>query len=73
MRTRKTVDAWEIHVNYGQGWEHECTELTRAAMRENARAYRENCPFPIRIKKRRMRIADMTDNEKRAAGIGGAP
>lgn len=30
MYQRTTVDSWEIHVNYGQGWEHECTELVGA-------------------------------------------
>lgn len=36
-------------MNYGQGWEYECFELTRAAMKENRKAYRENCNFPIKI------------------------
>jgi hypothetical protein len=53
---RKTRDVWRFWLNYGQGWEHECTELTREAMRENRRAYRENCPYPLRIVKGRERI-----------------
>ena len=53
MYVRKTIDTWEIHVDYGQGWEHECTELTRAAMRENLKAYRENCNYPVKVIKRR--------------------
>lgn len=53
---RKTRDVWEFHVNYGQGWEHETTETTRAAMLVNRKAYRENCVYPVRIVKRRERI-----------------
>lgn len=55
-RKRKTVDCWRFYVNYGHGWEHECTELTRAEMQANRKAYRENCPYPLRIKFGRERI-----------------
>jgi hypothetical protein len=57
-RKRKTYDVWRIYVNYGygHGWEHECTELTYAAMKENRKAYRDNCPYPIRVRKGRERI-----------------
>ena len=54
-KARKTVDTWEIWVNYGQGWEHDCTELSRAAMRENREAYRKNAPeHPVKIRMRRV-------------------
>lgn len=53
---RKTVDVWRFYVNYGKGWEYETTEETRAAMVENRRLYRENCPYPLRIRKVRERI-----------------
>jgi hypothetical protein len=56
MYNRKTVDTWQIWVNYGQGWEHECTELSLAAMKVNVKAYRDNCPG-IRIKVRPHREA----------------
>ena len=46
---RKTVDCWRFYVNYGQGWEHEFTEYTRKEMKENAKAYRENCHYPLKI------------------------
>lgn len=49
---RKTRDVWRFYLNYGQGWEHETTELTREAMKENRKAYRENCPqYPLRVVK----------------------
>lgn len=54
--TRKTRDCWRFFVNYGQGWEHEITEYSREAMKENRRAYLENCAYPLRIKRGRERI-----------------
>lgn len=49
-RKLKTVKCWRFYLNYGQGWEHEITEFTREAMKENRKAYRENCPqYGLRI------------------------
>ena len=54
---RKTVDCWRFYLNYGQGWELEIIEFTRDAMRENAKAYRENCPqYPLKIVRGREKI-----------------
>ena len=54
---RKTRDTWEIWVNYGQGWEHETTELSRAEMKENRKAYRDNVPgINLKVIRRRERI-----------------
>lgn len=49
---RKTRNCWKFFINYGygHGWEHEITEYTRAEMKENRKAYRENCNYPLRIK-----------------------
>lgn len=50
--TRKTVDTWQMWVNYGSGWEHETTEDSRAEAKAQQKCYRENCPeYPTRIKK----------------------
>lgn len=49
MRARKTRPAWRFFLNYGQGWEHEITEYSRAGMIENRRAYRENYTAPLRV------------------------
>lgn len=49
MYIRKTRNCWRFFVNYGQGWEHEITEYSRDAMKENRKAYRENCAYPLRI------------------------
>lgn len=55
--TRKTRDVWHFLVNYGQGWEHETTEATRAEAVAQRKCYAENCPqYPTRIVKRRERI-----------------
>jgi len=53
---RKTRDVWRFYVNYGAGWEHEHTDVTRAEMKENRKQYRENCAYPVRIKRVRERI-----------------
>ena len=50
---RKTVDVWKLFVDYGDGWEHETTEVTFEAMKENRKAYRENCSYPQRWKRGR--------------------
>lgn len=57
---RKTRDTWQLWVRYGDtyGWEHELTEKTYKAAREQAKTYRENCPeYPVQIRYRRERIA----------------
>lgn len=54
-RERVTIDVWEFWCNYGEGWEYENVELSRPAMRANAKAYRENSPYPLKIRKRRVR------------------
>ena len=57
-RERKTVDAWEILVDYGQGWESECIELNYFSMLVNRRTYRENCNYPVKVVKRRLPKAE---------------
>lgn len=43
---RKTVDTWQLHVNYGYnlGFEHELTEHSYKEARQRLKEYRENCP-----------------------------
>lgn len=51
---RKTEDSYQILVNYGQGWEHECTERTRKEAREQKQTYQANCPeYPVKIRYKR--------------------
>lgn len=55
VKERKTIDTWQIHVNYGygDGWEHECTEFDYRTALEQLKAYRDNCPYPVKVIKRR--------------------
>jgi hypothetical protein len=73
MPKRKTVDCWRFFLNYGAGWEHEITEYTFADMRENRRAYRENCNYPLEIRRCRERatpelLAEIERSKARRAG-----
>lgn len=53
MYVRKTVDVWELQLNYGFGWEETLTEYTRKEARERLKEYRENQPqYPARIVKK---------------------
>lgn len=55
---RKTRDEWEIQVNYGygQGWECDTTEETWKDAKAQAKTYRENVPYPVRIVKKRVKL-----------------
>lgn len=41
---RKTIDTWELQLNYGYGWEYTLTEYTKKEARERLKEYRENQP-----------------------------
>jgi len=55
MRQRATIDIWEIWVNYEQGWECDCIELTRKEAKEQIKLYRQNCLYQAKIRKRRIK------------------
>lgn len=56
---RKTRDIWRFYVDYGQGWEYEGAEYSRAAARQTQREYAQNCPqYPTKIVKGRERIKE---------------
>lgn len=52
-RINKYLYGWQFYVEYGAGWEYEIFELTFAEMKEQRKAYRENCPYPLRIRRGR--------------------
>jgi len=56
--TRKTVDRWDIMVNYGygDGWEWEISEYTRKEAKERLKEYRENIQGAVRLEKHREKI-----------------
>jgi hypothetical protein len=54
---RKTYDTWQLWSNYGQGWEHETTELSRKDGKEQLKTYRENCPqYSFKLIKHREKV-----------------
>jgi hypothetical protein len=58
-RQRKTRDEYQIHVDYGQGFEEVCAEDTYPDAKQRLREYRENMPqYPAKIVKRRIRITE---------------
>lgn len=58
---RKTADEYQLHVNYGYGWEHELSEYTLEEARQRRKEYAENCPqYPTRIVKKRIPIKEET-------------
>ena len=53
---RKTIDTWELQLNYGCGWEYTLTEYTRKEARERLKEYRECQPqYPLCADKKRVR------------------
>jgi hypothetical protein len=56
MYQRKTTDEFEIQGNYGHGWECETAEATLKEAKAQAKCYRENVNYPIRIIKKRIKI-----------------
>lgn len=61
---RKTIDCFEFHVNYGQGWEHETTEFHPEDIRDKQKEYRENCPqYPTKVGKTRIFKKDLSVSE----------
>lgn len=44
---RKTIDTWELQLNYGYGWEYTLTEFTREEGKgETERVQRESASVP---------------------------
>lgn len=53
---RKTIDTWELQLNYGYGWKYTLTEFTRKEARARLKECRENQPqYPARLVKKRVR------------------
>ena len=57
MYIRKTKDIYEIQVNYGYGWDVETTEENYSDAKEQLKCYRDNVSYPVRIVKKREKIA----------------
>ena len=56
MYIRKTKDEYEIQGDCGYGWDCETTEETWKEAKAQAKCYRENVDYPIRIVKKRIKL-----------------
>lgn len=64
-RVRVTRDVFEVHGDYGQGFEMVTAADTYAAARQHCREYRENEPgIPFCVLKKRERL-----EPRKAAGV----
>jgi len=54
-KINKYMYGWKFYIYYGPeyGWEYEIFEETFKGMKENKKAYLENCPYPLKISKGR--------------------
>jgi len=53
-RLRKTIDVFQVFVDYGQGKEYTCAEFTSSAARRTLDEYRKNSPeYPVEMKRKR--------------------
>ena len=43
---RKTIDTWELQLNYGYGWEYTLTEYTKKEARERLNCLLYTSPSP---------------------------
>ena len=56
---RKTKDEYQLHIDYGYGWECVTIDETLKEARQMQRDYMENCPqYPSRIVKKRVPIKE---------------
>lgn len=61
MRQRITRDTWEVHGNYGYGWDCLTAEPSRRDALQRLREYRENEPQAAhKLIMRRERITNAT-------------
>lgn len=51
---RKTKDEWMVEGNYGYGWEVVSYDETYEEAKQMLKDYRENEPYPFRIRKHRV-------------------
>ncbi len=65
-RERKTIDTYEIYVNYGDGFnkEPECVETGYYQFLNNKKAYLENCQGMIKTRTRRVSREEIPNVER---------
>lgn len=60
MYVRKTKDEYEIQSNCGYGWDLETAEDNLHDAKEQAKCYRKNVNYPIRIVKKRIKLQEVS-------------
>lgn len=69
---RKTIDTWELQLNYGYGWEYTLTEYTKKEARERLKEYRENQPqYPARLVRRELERRRLREHSGKADSRAG--
>lgn len=58
MYTRKTYDEYQIHTNYGYGWEIENTEETLKDAKRSLQEYRDNIQGQAKLVVKRIPIKE---------------
>jgi len=53
---RKTSDEYQIHGDYGQGFEEVTAATTRKEAKQLIKEYRENEPYAFKIIKKRVKL-----------------
>ena len=53
---RKTIDEYQIVVNYGYGWEVENTEDNYTDAKRSLKEYRENTNAQVKLENKRVKI-----------------
>jgi len=53
---RKTTDEFQIHGDYGQGFEEVTAAATCKEAKQLIKDYRENEPYPFKIVKKRIKL-----------------
>jgi len=48
-KINKWLYGWKLYVNYGQGWEYEIFEERLIDIKQRAKEYRENAPYPVKV------------------------
>lgn len=52
---RKTIDTWQLLIDYGYGYDVELTEYSKKEAMQQLKCYRENIKYPVKIVKKRIK------------------
>ncbi|MCQ2978074.1 MAG: hypothetical protein MJ232_08675 [archaeon] len=52
---RKTIDTWQLLIDYGYGYDIELTEYSKKEAMQQLKCYRKNIKYPVKIVKKRIK------------------